>query len=120
MFKQLVPLSVLILGLGAVSLPASAKDTSNSVKPSVSKSDRYGTESVSYSDLDVSTPAGAKVLLARIKRMAERVCGDYSNQDLDRKAEHTACVRETVNETVAQLDNPVLTALAKSDGTPAS
>ena len=121
MFKRLIPLSVLILGIGAVSVPASAKDTSNSVKMSVSETTGASAPSVkiNYSDLNVSSPDGAKVLLSRIKNAADHLCGYYPGADLGRRADHMACVRATVSEAVAQVDNPVLTALNDAAQTPA-
>ncbi|MFZ1992061.1 MAG: UrcA family protein [Alphaproteobacteria bacterium] len=121
MFKRLIPLSVLILSIGAVSVSASAKDTSNTVKVGASESTNSTGPSVkiNYSDLDVSTQAGAKVLLSRIRNVADRLCGYYPENDLGRRADHMACVRATVNEAVAEVDNPVLTAVNGSAQTPA-
>ena len=118
MFKRLIPLSVLILSIGAVSVSASAKDTSNTVKVGVLES-AAPTMKINYSDLNVSTPVGAKVLLSRIKNAAENLCGYYPERDHGRRADHMACVRETVNDAVAQIDNPVLTALNGSAEAPA-
>jgi len=112
MIKRLIPLSVLILSIGAVAVPASAKDTMNSVKVSVeSRSANNASEKIDYSDLNVSSPMGAKILLARIKGAANRLCGYYPEVDLGRRADHMACVRSVVNDAVAEVDNPVLTAL---------
>ena len=121
MFKRLIPLSMLILSIGAVSVPASAKDTSNSVKMSVAETTGASAPSVkiNYSDLNMSSPDGARVLLSRIKSAADRLCGYYADADLGRRAEHMKCVRETVNEAVAEVDNPVLTALNGGVQTPA-
>ena len=60
MFKRLIPLSVLILSIGAVSVSASAKDTSNTVKVGVLES-AAPTMKINYSDLNVSSPDGARV-----------------------------------------------------------
>jgi len=121
MFKQLIPLSVLILSIGAVSVSASAKDTANTVKIGAAQSAAATGPSIkiNYSDLNVSTEAGAKVLLSRIRNAADHLCGYYPENDLGRRADHMACVRETVNEAVTEVDNPVLTALNGSEQTPA-
>jgi len=118
MFKQLIPLSVLILSIGAVSVSASAKDTSNTVKVGVLQGAAQ-TVKINYADLNVSTQVGARVLLSRIKNAAENMCGYYPATDLGRRADHIACVRDTVNDAVAQVDNPVLTALNGGTETPA-
>jgi UrcA family protein len=58
-------------------------------------------------------------LLSRIKSAADHLCGYYPEADLGRRAEHMACVRATVNDAVAEVDNPVLTAVNGGAQTPA-
>jgi UrcA family protein len=69
---------------------------------------------VSLADLDLSTPAGARVAYERIKTVAERLCHDptdtYSRYHA---AAFNACVLETVADAVRQTQAPAVAALEK-------
>jgi UrcA family protein len=69
---------------------------------------------VSLPDLDLSTPAGARVAYERIKTVAERLCHDpkdtYSRYHA---AGFNACVLETVADAVRQIQAPAVAALEK-------
>jgi UrcA family protein len=69
---------------------------------------------VSLADLDLSTPAGARVAYERIRRLAVRLCDDRGDP-LSRyhAAAYNACVRETVADAVRQIQAPALAALEK-------
>jgi UrcA family protein len=67
---------------------------------------------VQRADLNLQSEAGAEVMLARLERAAERVCGvangriDLATHNLGR-----ACVEETIANAVDSLDAPLVTAL---------
>jgi UrcA family protein len=94
----------MLLGLGSVAAtyadpPAAPRTGTHSAK-------------VSLADLDLTTPAGARVAYERIKRIAERLCDD--REDLwsrYRAASYNACVRETVAEAVHQMQAGAMVAL---------
>jgi UrcA family protein len=73
------------------------------------------TAQVGYADLDLSTPAGAKTLLTRIKFAAGKACGEENHSPLFPRAmaQHRACVSDAVNATVGRIDAPLVAALHK-------
>jgi UrcA family protein len=73
---------------------------------------------VSYGDLNISSPAGATVLYGRIKRAAGLVCGTGPNPaEMGRHLIWRACVDGAVADAVATVGSPRLTALhAKTTG----
>lgn len=68
---------------------------------------------ISYADLDLATERGANSMLRRINRAARDVCGmdTGATLSLGERREARACVRETVEQTVASMAQPVVTAL---------
>lgn len=68
--------------------------------------DEFLTQKVSYADLDISKPEGAKVLYNRIVKAAYAVCPDNGNL-LDR----FHCVNKAIAGAVKQVDSPALSAL---------
>jgi UrcA family protein len=70
------------------------------------------TVSVSVADLNLSSAAGAKIVLRRIHNAATTICGDEPDRRLtERFALYQSCVKTTVDRTVASLDSPVVTAM---------
>jgi UrcA family protein len=65
-------------------------------------------EKVKYSDLDISRPAGAGALYARIAIAANDVCSDQSHGDLSSKAIFSRCVHQAIANAVAEVDQPAL------------
>jgi UrcA family protein len=63
-------------------------------------------ETVKFTDLNVSTQAGAEALYARIHAAARRVC----DQPPGEEAAIGPCMRKTENETIAKISIPLLTA----------
>jgi UrcA family protein len=64
---------------------------------------------VSFADLDISKPAGAKVLYGRIKAAAYKVCsfeGDMSSIQRVNK-----CIDTAIDNAVRDVDSPALSAL---------
>jgi len=67
---------------------------------------------VSLADLDLTTPAGARVAYERIRRVAERLCDDREDAwSRYHAASYNACVRETVADAVHQIHVDALLAL---------
>jgi UrcA family protein len=86
---------VLILGLlGAT--PALASDPA-SIK-------------VGYSDLNLTTVAGAQTLYKRIKGAARTVCG-YEGRNLTDESAWNSCYRGAIADAVAKVNSPLLTAV---------
>ena len=65
---------------------------------------------VSFRDLDLSNPYGVTTLYQRIKAAAEKVCG-YQGTDFIERSIWRGCVRGAVDDAVAKVNNPLLTAL---------
>ena len=69
-------------------------------------------EHVSFRDLDLTGPAGAKTLMIRLHRAANDVCGRWDGSfDLPTQAAADACVQVAVARAVRQINQPMLTAL---------
>jgi len=67
---------------------------------------------VAFGDLDISKPAGAQVLLARIDHAGRKVCGGQPNvRDLGAMADFRRCRTAAVSQAVRDVRSPVLTAL---------
>jgi len=69
---------------------------------------------VSLAGLDLSTPEGAHAAYERIKTTAERLCFQVSDsRDIDYRAVYTACVIDTLTDTVRRINAPTLAALVR-------
>jgi UrcA family protein len=69
---------------------------------------------VSLADLDLSTPEGTRAALARVTKMAQRLCGQLGDsRSASYQRTRTACVRETVADAVRQINAPALVAREK-------
>ena len=67
---------------------------------------------VRYSDLDLSTEAGAKALLTRIRRAANLVCnGNDWRAPMTRSYGFRSCVQAAQSKAVADVGSPMVTAL---------
>ncbi|MGI8839301.1 MAG: UrcA family protein [Caulobacteraceae bacterium] len=101
--------AVLALGLAAAGQSASAQTADTvSIK-------------VSYADLNLSTEAGAKVMLQRIRNAAKTIC-DPSPDSTDLLQDHLyrSCVNTITDHSVARFNNPIVTALNSGKSAPAS
>lgn len=75
--------------------------------------------SVRYDDLNLSNPAGAKALLKRLERAAERLCGHRPDlRFIDRRRIFRQCVEPAVADAVERLDAPLVTALHAGESLP--
>ncbi|MGZ3276195.1 MAG: UrcA family protein [Caulobacteraceae bacterium] len=62
---------------------------------------------VSYADLNLNTPDGQAVLVARIHRAAEAVCGpEPDSRDLKRLPPYRQCMKQSVDTAVAAIPSP--------------
>lgn len=70
------------------------------------------TISVSYGDINISTPAGHAVLVARVKQAAESICGQRPVTLLDVAANQrfNACMSKAVNAAMAKVPAPAMVA----------
>jgi UrcA family protein len=69
---------------------------------------------VSYADLDISKPAGAKVLYGRIVRAAKEVCQITGFQPLGTSQMVSRCVDYAIDNAVKDVGSPALSALRPS------
>ncbi|HEX4182528.1 MAG TPA: UrcA family protein [Caulobacteraceae bacterium] len=73
---------------------------------------------VKTAGLDLRTTQGASILLSRIHVAATQICGgEPSLMNVSATRSYQACFRETVDHTVASIDNPLLASL-NSPSTP--
>jgi UrcA family protein len=71
---------------------------------------------VTYSDLNLDSAAGLKVLYARLEAAAERACGNEpASHSLQRKAQFRACVDSALNRAIDKVGGDRLQALHQSD-----
>ena len=68
-------------------------------------------KTVSYADLDISQPAGAKVLYSRIAAAAQEVCALSGYKDLGAMQRVNGCVDHAINNAVKKVGSPALSAL---------
>jgi len=72
---------------------------------------------VAYGDLDLSTSEGAERFLVRLRTAAIRVCGGRPDlRDLEARRAFKECVDRNMNNAVAQLRAPRVTALHRRSG----
>jgi UrcA family protein len=65
---------------------------------------------IDYSDLDLSTPAGASVLYGRIARAAQAVCHEVPLLEVHRYLTWKGCTQSAIADAVATVDSPLVTA----------
>ncbi len=110
------PLAAALLS-AAVAIPcfASAQSTVHEVvvRPNTAGAE-VRAEKVSFSDLNLDHPSGARALLQRIRGAAQRVCGP--EEGLHSDDSFKVCVRTAVNRAVTDLDNPLVSSLNQKRG----
>ncbi len=87
-----------VLALGAIAATAHAASFPNTVV-------------VNYADLDLSRPAGAQILLSRLRAASAMVCGTSDIRDLSRSMRVRACVDTAMDQAVSQTHAPQVAAL---------
>jgi len=65
---------------------------------------------VSFRDLNLSDPDGAKTLYTRIQTAAKKVCGSTSADFIERTT-WRSCYRHAVDDAVRKVNSPLLTAV---------
>jgi UrcA family protein len=73
--------------------------------------DEPPTRKVSYADLDISKPAGAKVLYGRIARAAKEVCQFPGFEPLGMRQVVNRCIDHAIDNAVKDVGSPALSAL---------
>jgi len=94
------------LGTAALAVILSLLD----ITPAWSATPDVRSVTVSYRDLDLSTPHGAKVLYRRIQAAAREVCG-YRGADLLEQSVWKGCYRNAIADAVGKVNNPRVTAV---------
>lgn len=101
---------ILCGALTALAVPAFANPVIGEVRPVAGLHDVFETTAL-LGDLDLNRASGAKAALDRIRFAARKVCGERpSPSDLVATHSHRACVRLAVDNAVAALDAPLVTA----------
>ena len=108
------PMTARILG-AAFAAAASLLLASFSIGPASAETAPQAAR-VTYSDLDLSTEAGARALLHRIDIAARSACGTDIRSPLFPRASanYRECVSGAVDTAVRQIDAPLVAALNKS------
>ena len=76
----------------------------------VSSNDDTISVTVRYGDLNLDSKVGAQVMIHRIQAAAHQICADVNDRfDLARTG--AKCVDATVNDAVAHLNAPMVTAM---------
>ena len=76
--------------------------------------DNPPTQKVSYADLAISKPAGAKVLYSRIVAAANRVCALDGYRSMGAMQHVRICADRAIDNAVKDVDSPALSALRPS------
>lgn len=71
----------------------------------------YSQRTVRYADLNLAREADARVLYARIQAAARQVCPELSPRSAAGRTNAIACRRTAVDNAVARVNAPVLSAL---------
>lgn len=67
---------------------------------------------VSYADLNLGSESGARVMLSRLQAASKKVCGGWPDlHNVDAWLTYRYCVRNAMNEAVAQLHAPMVATL---------
>lgn len=102
---------LLVTGLAVVTLGLASNSFASASDDGVRKI------SVSYAELDLSKPAGAKTLYQRIKQAAFIVCGGQDSPMTWNHTQKASCIRTSVDEAVAKVNAPLLSALHQGQNT---
>ena len=80
-----------------------------------SAGDQAPTATVRYSDLNLTRSADAAVMLKRLDRAASSACGvsQFSLREVRVAVRQSDCYRDGMNQAVASLNSPTVTAIFK-------
>ena len=104
--KKIAALAVAVLSAASFAVAAHAGDAFVNA----------GSRVVRYSDLNLSSEAGAQVLYRRIHYAAVQVCGDTSSRQLDQAAAAKACMEKAIASSVWAVNSAQLTRTANAHG----
>ena len=76
----------------------------------IAAADALPTRRVSYADLDISKPAGAKTLYHRIEAAARQVC-EPAGKGLGARERDRACIKQAIDLAVRRVDSAALSEL---------
>ena len=77
----------------------------------IAAADALPVRRVSYADLDISKPAGAKILYRRIEAAARAVCEPDAGKDLGAAKRGRACIKQAIDQAVSRVDSVALSEL---------
>lgn len=97
-------LAAIVLGLSSVNSFATTVNGERSIK-------------VSYSELDLTKPAGAEALYRRIRKAAFIVCGAYDSPMPLNYTAKSQCFKSAIDEAVSKVNSPLLTSLHQDENT---
>jgi UrcA family protein len=69
------------------------------------------TKRVTYGDLNLESPEGAKALYSRLRSAAQEVCSPFDSKELSHRGAWRACVDGALEAAVAKIDKPLVSAL---------
>ncbi len=102
--RVLVEVVLLCVGLSCAGMAAAGADTPAEISGVRSAPVRYG-------DLDLNRPADARKLYSRIRLAARHVCGNPDIRNLADVARSQPCLEQAVDDAVARVNSPELTAI---------
>jgi UrcA family protein len=76
--------------------------------------DALPSKKVSYADLDISQPAGAKVLYGRIVKAANEVCRSTWFSSFGAVQTVNQCINQAIDNAVKDVGSPALSALRQN------
>ena len=74
------------------------------------------TKTVRFNDLDITQPAGAKILYDRIKAAAAEVCRRPLSWELSMMAVDRNCMQKAIDDAVMKVNSDILTELRFGSG----
>ena len=86
-------------------IPASPAADADPLRPQVSVE-------VAYGDLDLSSSAGARTMINRLRSATRKICGDEpAPLQIAMILRYKSCFGTTMSQAVASLDHPVVSAI---------
>src|SRR5258706_11988511 len=111
--KTYIGLAIGALGVAALAGPAASQAYGLRQGYSPDSTKAVTETRIPYSDIDATSSAGARALLARIEDAAELVCGGAASAVTDyQKEDFRECRRAAVSGAVARMRKPAMTRLA--------
>jgi UrcA family protein len=112
----LTAIACALAGNSLLAAPAKNELPSVTVRAAPAKNE-LPSMTVSYFDLDLATPAGVQTLYDRMKDAARTVCASLESKQLGRMSPWRDCYQQAVEDAVATVDRPALTALYQAERT---